>query len=113
MERRVAWNDNPSVYGTGLQPGVMDGSSSTLEPRTSFSEISAFGGGEQMAISDIGPFSVSETLSPPAQPYSISSLQELEEYTLPVPFDHPHATSNHFIFSAELSVDGTPRRPPK
>ena len=90
----------------------MDESSSTLEPRTPFSETSAFSGGEQMAISELGLFSVSETLSAPAQPYPISSLQELEEYTLPVPFDHPHATSDHFIFSTEFQVGGIPPHPP-
>ena len=64
-----------------------------------------------MAINDIRPVSVTETLFGNAQSYPISSLQELEEYTLPVPFDHAVPPSDYFIYSAELPVlDGNPQR---
>ena len=86
----------------------MDEKSSSLEPLTPFSDSSAYSTGEQMAIGGLGPFSVSGTLSAAhTQPYPVSSLQELEEFTLPVPFDDAHATLDHFIYSAELQVDGT------
>jgi hypothetical protein len=111
-DRRGASDENSgysssSVYGHALQAITMDEVSSNLEARTPFSDASAFSGAEQMAIDDIRPVSVTQTLSGNAQSYPISSLQELEEYTLPVRlFDHSVPTSDHFIYSAELPVDG-------
>jgi len=114
-ERRAAGNENSgysssSVYDPALQPSTMDEVSPNLEVRTPFSDTSAFSGGEQIAINDIHPVSVTQTLSSTAQSYPILSLQELEEYTLPVPFDHSHTTSDHFIYTAEVPVDGNPLR---
>ena len=95
------------VYGPVLQPTTMDQVSSNLEPRTPFSDSSSFSGGELIAINNALPVSVTQTLSSNVEPYPISSLQELEEFTLPVSFfDHSHPTSDHFIYSAELPVDG-------
>jgi len=114
-DRRGAIDENSeysssSVYGPALQASTMDEVSSNLDARTPFSDTSAFSGGEQMAINDINPVSVNQTLSGNAQSYPISSLQELEEYTLPVLFDQSVPTSYHFIYSAELPVDGNPQR---
>ena len=96
----------PQVYGPPPRTTENYEHPSPLAPLTPSTDRSPFNGAEHTFINELRPNSAGQTLSANVQHYPVPSLQELEEYTLPIPFDRPSSNSDHFIYSAALAANG-------